>query len=122
MTLHGKDNERVSLRPCYSPFWPTPLIYAEKFEFKNPAIMEDKQCKQMEQFLAMAKESNYFLSLDDKSKQIYKVKITNMQGYDPYQIKSWDFQAMLVNFHQCHSLFNYFLYSLSPLTKEELKM
>ena len=49
--------------------------------------MEDKQCKQMEQFLAMAKESNYFLSLDDKSKQIYKVKITNMQGYDPYQIK-----------------------------------
>ena len=49
--------------------------------------MEDKQCKQMEQFLAMAKESNYFLSLDDKSKQIYKVKITNMQVYDLYQIK-----------------------------------
>ena len=49
--------------------------------------MEDKQCKQMERFSAMEKESDYFLSLDDKSKQIYKVKINNRQGYDPYQIK-----------------------------------
>ena len=24
---------------------------------------------------------------DDKSKQIYKVKINNIQGYDPYHIK-----------------------------------
>ena len=31
--------------------------------------MEDKQCKQMERFLAMAKESDYFLSLYDKSKK-----------------------------------------------------
>ena len=35
----------------------------------------------------MAKASDYFLSLDDKSKQIYKEKINNIQGYDPYQIK-----------------------------------
>ena len=49
--------------------------------------MEDKQCKQMERFLAMANKSDYFLSLDDKSKQIYKVKINNIQRYDPYQIK-----------------------------------
>ena len=35
----------------------------------------------------MAKGSNYFLSLDDKSKQSYKVKINNIQEYDPYQIK-----------------------------------
>ena len=34
----------------------------------------------------MAK-GDYFLLLDDKSKQIYKVKINNVQGYDPYQIK-----------------------------------
>ena len=49
--------------------------------------MEDKQCKQMERFLAMAKESDYFLSFDDKSKQIHIVKINNIQEYDPYQIK-----------------------------------
>ena len=34
------------------------LIYVEKFEFENPAIMEDKQTG-----------SDYFLSLDGKSKQ-----------------------------------------------------
>ena len=49
--------------------------------------MEDKQCKQMERFLAMAKESDYFLSVDDKSKQIHIVKINNIKEYDPYQIK-----------------------------------
>ena len=98
------------------------LIYAEKFKFENPFIMEDKQCKQMERFLAMSKESDYFLSLDDKSKQIYKIKINNIQGYDPYQIKKENFQAILVIFHQWNSLFNYFLFSLRPLTKEELKM
>ena len=49
--------------------------------------MEDKQCKQMERFLAMAKKSDYFLLLDDKSEQIYKVKINNIQEHDPYQIK-----------------------------------
>ena len=35
----------------------------------------------------MAKGSDYFLLLDDKSKQRYKVKINNIQGYDPHQIK-----------------------------------
>ena len=35
----------------------------------------------------MAKRSKYFLSLDKKSKQRYKVKINNTQGYDPSQIK-----------------------------------
>ena len=32
----------------------------------------------------MTKGSDYFLSLDDKSKQRYKVKINNIQRYDPY--------------------------------------
>ena len=50
----------------------TSLIYAEKFEFENPAVMEDKQCKQTERFSVMAKGSDYFLSLDNKSKQRYK--------------------------------------------------
>ena len=59
----------------------------EKFEFENPAIMQDKQCKQTKRFSVMAKGSGYFLSLDDKSKQRYKVKVSNVQGYDPYQMK-----------------------------------
>ena len=61
--------------------------------------MEDKQYKQTERFSVMAKASDYFLSLDDKSKQRYKVKTDNMQGYDLYEIKRKNFQAILVNFH-----------------------
>ena len=45
--------------------------------------MEDKRCKQTERFTVMAKASDYFLSLDDKSKQRYKVKTNNIQLYDP---------------------------------------
>ena len=52
----------------YSPFQLTSLIYAEKFEFENPAIMEDKQCKQTERFSVMTKGRDYFLSYNDKSK------------------------------------------------------
>ena len=44
--------------------------------------MEDKQCKQMERFL-----DDYFLSSDNTSEQISKVKIDNTQGYEPCQIK-----------------------------------
>ena len=67
------------------------LIYVEKFEFENPAIMEDKQCKQMERFSVMAKGSDYFLLLDDKSKQRYKVKINNIKRYDPNHIEKKNF-------------------------------
>ena len=63
--INDSSNESFTL---YSLFWLAPLIYAEKFEFENPAIMEEKQRKQMEWFLAMTKERDYFLSLDDKSK------------------------------------------------------
>ena len=39
----------------------TSLTYAEKFEFENPAIMENKQCKQMARFSAvMEKEAIIF--------------------------------------------------------------
>ena len=38
----------------YAPFnsllQMTSLIYVEKFEFENPTIMEDKQCKQTKRF------------------------------------------------------------------------
>ena len=60
--------------------------------------MEDKQCKQMERFSAMTKENDYFLSLDDKSKQIYKVKINNIQRYDPYLIKKEELSGDISKF------------------------
>ena len=49
--------------------------------------MEDKQCKQTERYTVMAKGSDCFLSLDDKFKQRYQVKINNRNRNDPYQIK-----------------------------------
>ena len=49
--------------------------------------MEDKQCKQTERYSVMAKGSDCIFSLDDESKQRYKVKINNIQGHDLYQIK-----------------------------------
>ena len=52
----------------------------------------------MEQLLAMAKESDYFLSLDNKSKQIYKVKIDNIQGYDPSPIKKEELSGNIIKF------------------------
>ena len=46
----------------------------------------------------MAKASDYFLSLDDKSKQRYKVKTNNMQEYDSYQIKKEELSADISKF------------------------
>ena len=37
--------------------------------------------------LSNGKRKRLFLTLDDKSKQRCKVKVNNIQGYDPYQIK-----------------------------------
>ena len=53
---------------------PTDAIDTGKFEFEYPAIMEDNQSKQTERFSVMAKGSDYFLLLNDKSKLRYKVK------------------------------------------------
>ena len=69
--------------------------------------MEGKQCKQTERFSVMAKGSDNFLSLDDISKQRYKVKINNMEGYDPYQMKKEELSGVLVNFHQCSNIAYY---------------
>ena len=55
--------------------------------------MEDKQCKQMERFL-----DDYFLSSDNTSEQISKVKIDNTQGYEPCQIKKEELSGDLSKF------------------------
>ena len=60
--------------------------------------MEDKQCKQMEPFSVTGKASDYFLSLDDKSKQRYTIKTNNMQGYDLYQIKQEELLGNICKF------------------------
>ena len=46
----------------------------------------------------MTKGSDYFLSLDDKSKQGYKVKINKIQEYDPYQIRKEELSGHISNF------------------------
>ena len=46
----------------------------------------------------MTKERDYFLSLDDKSKQRRKVKINNIQGYDLYQIKKEELSGNISTF------------------------
>ena len=48
------------IRLFNSPFRLTSLIYAEKLEFENPTIMEDKQCKQKVRFSVVAKEAIIF--------------------------------------------------------------
>ena len=70
-----KEVRSIRVWTLNSLFRLTSLIYADKFEFEYSAIMEDKQCKQTERFSVMAKVSNYFLLLDDKSKLRYEVKI-----------------------------------------------
>ena len=76
----------------------TSLNSAKKFKSENLAIMGDKQCKQTERFSVMAKGSNYFLSLDDKTKQRYIVKINNIKWYDPYQIKKEELSGDISKF------------------------
>ena len=66
--------------------------------------MEDKQCKQTEQFSIMAKQAIIFLSLDGNSKQRYKVKTNNIQGYDPYQIKKEGLSGNISKFPQCSNV------------------
>ena len=52
----------------------------------------------MKWFSVMAIGSNYFLLLDDKFKQRYKVKVNNTQGYDPYQIKKEELSGNICKF------------------------
>ena len=86
--------------------------------------MENKLYKQIGRFSTVAIGSNYFCLLDDKSKQRYKVKINNIEGYDLYQMKKEELSGDTSKFPPViySDIVNYFLFSLSPLTKEELKV
>ena len=84
--------------------------------------MEKKQCKQTERFSVMAKGSDYFLSLNVKSKQRYKLKINKLQRYDPYQMKKEELSDVIskfppVQWHNIIVVTAYFLilFSLSLL-------
>ena len=46
----------------------------------------------------MTKRSDFFLLLDNTSKQGYKVKINNKQGYDLYQITKEELSDHISNF------------------------
>ena len=48
---------------------------------KIPPLWRTSNVKQTERFSIMTKGNDYFLSLDDKSKQIYELKINNIQGH-----------------------------------------
>ena len=55
----------------------------------------------------MAKGSDYFLSLDVKSKQRYKGKINKIQLYDPYQMEMEELSGDISKFHQCSGITYY---------------
>ena len=48
--------------------------------------------------ISNGKKSNYFLSLDNKPQQIYKVKIDNIQECDPSQIKTEEVSGNIIKF------------------------
>ena len=60
--------------------------------------MEDEKCKQKERFSVMTKGKDYFLSLDDKSKYRYKVKINDIQWYELYRIKKEELSGDISKF------------------------
>ena len=60
--------------------------------------MENKLYKQIGWFSSVAIGSNYFCSLDNKSKQRYKVKINDIEGYDPYQMKKEELSGEISKF------------------------
>ena len=65
---------------------------------KIPPSWRTTNVNKTERLSVMAKASDYFLSLDDKSKQRCKVKTINMQGYDPYQIKKEELSGDITKF------------------------
>ena len=87
--------------------------------------MQDKRCKQTERFSVMGKRNDYFLPLDDKSKQRYKVKFNKIQEYDAYQTKieelSGDIGKFSIRAVTQPIIVNYYLLPLTPQTKERLK-
>ena len=68
------------------------------------------QCKQTERFSVIEKRSDYFLSLDDKFKPRYNVKINKVQEHDPYQTKKEELSGDISKFHQCSDIAYYSWY------------
>ena len=90
-----------------------------------PPLWRPSNVNKQSDFQERQKETIIFLLLDDKFKQRCKEKIYNITGYDPYEIKK-NFQVILVSKFSPVQwqpiIVDYFLFSLSPLTKEELKV
>ena len=68
-------------------------------------------------------ESDYYTGLELKTKLRYKEKIDLISNCDPYTIKKDEMMTEIENFPSISypDIVNYFLFALSPLTKEELK-
>ena len=68
-------------------------------------------------------ESHYYTGLELKTKLRYKEKIDLISNCDPYTIKKDEMMTEIENFPSISypDIVNYFLFALSPLTKEELK-
>ena len=73
--------------------------------------------------MATKGESNYYTALETKTKRRYTEKIDLFSNCDPYPIKRDEMMTGIGNFSSISypDIVNYFLFVLSPLTKEELK-
>ena len=68
-------------------------------------------------------ESDYYTGLEPKAKLRYKKKIDLISSCDLYTIRKDEMMTGIEKFRGISypDLFNYFLFALSSLTKEELK-
>ena len=68
-------------------------------------------------------ESDYYTGLEPKTKFRYKEKIDLISSCDPYTIKKDEMMTGIEKFPSISypDIVNYFLFAVSPLTKEELK-
>ena len=68
-------------------------------------------------------ESDYYTGLEPKTKLRYREKNYLISNCDPYTVKKDEIMTEIENFPiiSYPDIVNYFLFALSPLTKEELK-
>ena len=113
----------------------TSLIYARNIYKNKSAILEyirvrinlsQLAVKQWDKrVMATRGESDYYKGLEPKTKLRYKEKIDLIFNCDPYTIKKDEMMTEIENFPSITisypHIVNYFLFALSPLTKEELK-
>ena len=69
------------------------------------------------------RRNDYYTGLEPKTKLRYKEKIDLISSCDPYTIKKNEMMTGIENFPSISytDIVHYFLFALSPLTKEELK-